>query len=241
MNCSNWQVWAGNAARAEGERNAGHRTGTVTAFRFGGFLNCTAAGRAPEGGTRGKRARLALTGPSAHRRRKLHIVRFPAERESSFIPLRLLSPRKASRLPRGPFSRRALPTFPRWKVGRRRRRRRKFHIIRFAVYGKAHSFRCGSSPHERRPAFRGAPFPGGFWVLFAGEKYLPEGYSLARLKWNDGFPLIRPLRGHLPPSGKAWGNALFDVSTRRKAKEHAARWHGAARRKHYTEKGLRWG
>ena len=63
----------------------------ATTIRFGGFLNYTAEGRVPERGP-GKRARLALTGPSAHRRRKLHIVRFPAERESSFIPLRLLSP-----------------------------------------------------------------------------------------------------------------------------------------------------
>ena len=148
-------------------RYPGHQTGIVPAFRFGGFLNCTAAGRAPEGGTRGKRAHKACQSRSA---------------------------------PVAPW--RALPTFPRWKVGRRRRRRRKFHIIRFAVYGKAHSFRCGSSPHERRPAFRGAPFPGGFWVLFAGEKYLPEGYSLASLKWNDGFPLIRPLRGTFPPWGR---------------------------------------
>ena len=29
-------------------------------------------------------------------------------------------------------------------------RRRKLHIVRFAIYGKAHSFRCGSSPHTTR-------------------------------------------------------------------------------------------
>ena len=75
----------------------------------------------------------------------------PPKGESSLILLRLLSPRKASRLPRGPRFRSA---------GLRR------------------------GPQERGPGKRGrlaltGPFrpcvPGGFWVLFAGEKYLPEG------------------------------------------------------------------
>ena len=75
----------------------------------------------------------------------------PPKGESSLILLRLLSPRKASRLPRGPRFRSA---------GLRR------------------------GPQERDPGKRGrlaltGPFrpcvPGGFWVLFAGEKYPPEG------------------------------------------------------------------
>ena len=139
----------------------------------------TAASRVPERGP-GKRGRLALTGPSApvspaafgyfspvkstppeasspqasYRSPRPRKVRFVSERperpflaplpcssfphramspagtpvlrQSSFIPLRLLSPR-----------------------------RRKHHIPRFRRKSKARSFCCGSSPHERRPAFRG--------------------------------------------------------------------------------------
>ena len=63
MNCKNFQVWAGNAARAKGERHAGHRTGKQ-------LLSSSVATWTPppqdaslKGGTRGKRARLALKGP----------------------------------------------------------------------------------------------------------------------------------------------------------------------------------
>ena len=48
------QVWAGNAARAMQERYAGHRTGIVTTFKFGGSLNFAAAGRIPERGYQGE-------------------------------------------------------------------------------------------------------------------------------------------------------------------------------------------
>ena len=122
MNCKSFQVWAGNAARVEGKRHAGHRTGkqllsntvadelhrrlvlascvSLSPPQAAGLVHsaarplptrpaslgsCGGPIFSPKGGTRGKRARLALTGPSA---------------------------------PVAPW--RALPTFPRWKVGRRR-------------------------------------------------------------------------------------------------------------------------
>ena len=63
-------------------------------------------------------------------------------------------------------------------------RRRKRHIPRFRRKAKARSFCCGSSPHERRPAFRGDP---GF---------APLGFGGGPVLSPKGIPLIRPLRGH---------------------------------------------
>ena len=100
MNCKSFQVWAGNAARVEGKRHAGHRTGkqllsntvadelhrrlvlascvSLSPPQAAGLVHsaarplptrpaslgsCGGPILSPKGGTRGKRARLALTGP----------------------------------------------------------------------------------------------------------------------------------------------------------------------------------
>ena len=85
-------------------------------------MNTAAAGRTPKGGTRGKRARLALKGPLRACCPMASFAYFPSlesrpsetsssqaayrsacrKRQASFTPLLVLSPRKAFRLPRGP-------------------------------------------------------------------------------------------------------------------------------------------
>ena len=100
-------------------------------------MNSTAAGRVSERGP-GKRGRVALKGPFRPSSPQASYRSLRHKWQSSFIPLRLLSPRKAFRLPQGPL------------------------------------------------------FPGGFWVLFAGEKYLPEGCLSASQVFTEDVPLIRP-------------------------------------------------
>ena len=87
------------------------------------------------------------------------------------------------------------------------RRRRKRHIPRFRRKAKARSFCCGSSPHERRSAFRGDP---GF---------APLGFGGGPVLSPKGIPLIRPLRGHLPP-----GEGRIRTRSSPRYRPSAGRW-----------------
>ena len=186
-------------------RYPGHQTGTVTAFRFGGFLNCTAAGRVLERGYQGE---TGAVGPNRALRASSPQAPYsslPPKGESSLILLRLLSPRKASRLPWGPLFLASFAYFPSLesRPPEASSPQVPYHSLCRLRQSSLIPLRL-LSPRKASRLPRG-PFSCGFWVLFAGEKYLPEGYSLASLKWTDGFPLIRPLRGHLPPLGEGLG------------------------------------
>ena len=139
MNCRNFQVWAGNAARAEGERYAGHRTGKQLLSSLAAD-ECTAAS----------------SSQAAYRSAC-------RKRQASFTPLLVLSPR-----------------------------RRKRHIPRFRRKAKARSFCCGSSPRERRSAFRGVP---GFASLGFGGAPIKGGTrgKRARLALKGPFRACCPM------------------------------------------------
>ena len=130
------QVWAGNSARATQE---GNRTAEPASncFQVRWIIEPHRRRTYSERGP-GKRGRLALKGPFRPSSPQASYRSLRHKWQSSFIPLRLLSPRKAFRLPQGPL------------------------------------------------------FPGGFWVLFAGEKYLPEGCLSASQVFPEHVPLIRP-------------------------------------------------
>ena len=96
------------------------------------------------------------------------------KRQASFTPLLVLSPR-----------------------------RRKRHIPRFRRKAKARSFCCGSSPHERRSAFRGDPFfPAAFGYFSPEKSTSPKGVSLQAMCALKAFPSSAPFGGTFP-RGKA--------------------------------------